>query len=105
MGRWALNALLSRLLKPHNSRQQVGGLDAGSMGDKATVVTAFISPAAEHLAEKLEPRSEEHTSELQSPLNLVCRLLLEKKQSQQTYISASAQRATLLVNTVAYTMF
>src|SRR5574337_249711 len=27
----------------------------------------------------LEPRSEEHTSELQSPLNLVCRLLLEKK--------------------------
>src|SRR5574337_664188 len=26
-----------------------------------------------------KPRSEEHTSELQSPLNLVCRLLLEKK--------------------------
>src|SRR2546426_4814547 len=26
-----------------------------------------------------EPRSEEHTSELQSPCNLVCRLLLEKK--------------------------
>src|SRR5256885_5524635 len=28
------------------------------------------------------PRSEEHTSELQSPCNLVCRLLLEKKKSQ-----------------------
>src|SRR5260370_15483438 len=27
-------------------------------------------------------RSEEHTSELQSHLNLVCRLLLEKKKSQ-----------------------
>src|ERR1039457_2302340 len=27
------------------------------------------------------PRSEEHTSELQSPCNLVCRLLLEKKRS------------------------
>src|SRR2546426_2612030 len=27
----------------------------------------------------LERRSEEHTSELQSPCNLVCRLLLEKK--------------------------
>src|SRR5260370_28164817 len=27
------------------------------------------------------PRSEEHTSELQSHLNLVCRLLLEKKKS------------------------
>src|SRR5256885_9434937 len=29
-----------------------------------------------------EPRSEEHTSELQSPCNLVCRLLLEKKKSK-----------------------
>src|SRR5260370_27693125 len=28
---------------------------------------------------KIEARSEEHTSELQSHLNLVCRLLLEKK--------------------------
>src|SRR5256885_3788492 len=27
----------------------------------------------------MPPRSEEHTSELQSPCNLVCRLLLEKK--------------------------
>src|SRR5256885_9916568 len=27
----------------------------------------------------VHPRSEEHTSELQSPCNLVCRLLLEKK--------------------------
>src|SRR5256885_9798240 len=29
----------------------------------------------------LESRSEEHTSELQSPCNLVCRLLLEKKKN------------------------
>src|ERR1039457_5462024 len=29
---------------------------------------------------KSHERSEEHTSELQSPCNLVCRLLLEKKQ-------------------------
>src|SRR2546426_3361684 len=28
------------------------------------------------------PRSEEHTSELQSPCNLVCRLLLEKKKQE-----------------------
>src|SRR5256885_9964763 len=28
-------------------------------------------------------RSEEHTSELQSPCNLVCRLLLEKKKTRQ----------------------
>src|SRR3989454_5504858 len=31
-----------------------------------------------------EQRSEEHTSELQSPCNLVCRLLLEKKKKQRT---------------------
>src|SRR2546422_7052727 len=38
----------------------------------------FINPAA-----KVEPgRSEEHTSELQSRLHLVCRLLLEKKKKQ-----------------------
>src|SRR3989475_7232751 len=30
-----------------------------------------------------EPRSEEHTSELQSQSNLVCRLLLEKKKKNQ----------------------
>src|SRR5256885_9384672 len=30
---------------------------------------------------KAEARSEEHTSELQSPCNLVCRLLLEKKKT------------------------
>src|SRR2546426_8027217 len=29
--------------------------------------------------QSVETRSEEHTSELQSPCNLVCRLLLEKK--------------------------
>src|ERR1039457_7377595 len=36
--------------------------------DPASVVSYFI-------------RSEEHTSELQSPCNLVCRLLLEKKKN------------------------
>src|SRR5690348_5179788 len=32
-------------------------------------------------------RSEEHTSELQSPVHLVCRLLLEKKKTRQTSIA------------------
>src|SRR5256885_13320788 len=32
------------------------------------------------------PRSEEHTSELQSPCNLVCRLLLEKKKTTDSSI-------------------
>src|SRR5256885_8676642 len=36
------------------------------------------SPASAKIS-SIELRSEEHTSELQSPCNLVCRLLLEKK--------------------------
>src|SRR2546426_8352739 len=32
---------------------------------------------------QIEARSEEHTSELQSPCNLVCRLLLEKKKKKK----------------------
>src|SRR5260370_26302347 len=36
-------------------------------------------------------RSEEHTSELQSHLNLVCRLLLEKKKKNKTHSISSRQ--------------
>src|SRR5256885_14924517 len=36
------------------------------------------------LAQSVYARSEEHTSELQSPCNLVCRLLLEKKKKNNT---------------------
>src|SRR5207237_7694434 len=39
--------------------------------------------AAERIADALNERSEEHTSELQSHLNLVCRLLLEKKKKKK----------------------
>src|SRR5438876_6147888 len=35
-------------------------------------------------------RSEEHTSELQSPVHLVCRLLLEKKKKKQNRITLGA---------------
>src|SRR2546430_3714173 len=38
-------------------------------------------PDARHDAERARVRSEEHTSELQSQSNLVCRLLLEKKKT------------------------
>src|SRR5688572_32499511 len=41
-------------------------------------------PAAAMIARR--PRSEEHTSELQSQSNLVCRLLLEKKKKKNTTI-------------------
>src|SRR5260370_9259021 len=40
-----------------------------------------------------EGRSEEHTSELQSHLNLVCRLLLEKKKNECHYPSSCLHSA------------
>src|SRR5260370_22929808 len=43
------------------------------------ISAAFLSPAV---------RSEEHTSELQSHLNLVCRLLLEKKKKLSAYVAS-----------------
>src|SRR5256885_9977639 len=50
----------------------------------------------------LRDRSEEHTSELQSPCNLVCRLLLEKKKKQ----NESTQRNfhTVHMRTHTYTL-
>src|SRR5260370_10575835 len=46
--------------------------------DQTTVAPRFPRPAC------AARRSEEHTSELQSHLNLVCRLLLEKKKKEKT---------------------
>src|SRR5205807_3749573 len=40
-----------------------------------------------------DTRSEEHTSELQSPCNLVCRLLLEKKKQQRSVLRLGVLRA------------
>src|SRR2546429_5734919 len=45
------------------------------------------------------PRSEEHTSELQSRLHLVCRLLLEKTKRHRPYVTTS--RHTPSVPTVS----
>src|SRR2546426_9309972 len=41
-------------------------------------------PVAADIDALFSQRSEEHTSELQSPCNLVCRLLLEKKKNRYT---------------------
>src|SRR2546426_1360909 len=46
--------------------------------------------AAPYRSPRRGPRSEEHTSELQSPCNLVCRLLLEKKKKE--YVKPAASR-------------
>src|SRR2546426_3605779 len=43
----------------------------------------YYEGTAQRLVMLKKQRSEEHTSELQSPCNLVCRLLLEKKKKAQ----------------------
>src|SRR5256885_11905077 len=58
---------------PGSRRQVVGVRDVGDADFERDVLRA---------------RSEEHTSELQSPCNLVCRLLLEKKKLILVRVSA-----------------
>src|SRR5260370_12824895 len=51
----------------------------GVAGDQGGRLTGGARPGAPERCRAGRARSEEHTSELQSHLNLVCRLLLEKK--------------------------
>src|SRR2546422_2237979 len=57
---------------------------------RARVIGILLDVSCENIqlsrSRQLSSRSEEHTSELQSRLHLVCRLLLEKKKKQQTYV-------------------
>src|SRR5688572_32287460 len=61
------------------------GLDGATEGNVADAVLAKTAEKRVNHVFTLhaELRSEEHTSELQSQSNLVCRLLLEKKKKQQ----------------------
>src|SRR3712207_8784363 len=52
---------------------------------------ALLTPARRRRASP-RPRSEEHTSELQSRQYLVCRLLLEKKKESRTRLFGSSAR-------------
>src|SRR6266853_6344719 len=66
-----------------------------------------ISPATARVPERracrapsadLPPRSEEHTSELQSQSNLVCRLLLEKKKIFVEQLTQTVLESEVLTN-------
>src|SRR5256885_6733356 len=76
-------------------RSHLAHLPGGPLTD-ADRITAFVDPAIQFQgpggikSDNLEPlRSEEHTSELQSPCNLVCRLLLEKKTTHSGLVKLS----------------
>src|SRR3989454_6753776 len=75
--KWGLSFLI-------NAQQLPTGRSAGSLAWAGLANTYFWIDRTRRVS-----RSEEHTSELQSPCNLVCRLLLEKKkQSSQTHHGA-----------------
>src|SRR5256885_2758555 len=60
--------------------ERLGGCEHQVVADRIEAGTFLCAVAATGGNALL--RSEEHTSELQSPCNLVCRLLLEKKKSK-----------------------
>src|SRR5690348_471298 len=51
----------------------------GLLGKISLLSPGYLLSVERHRFHLPVPRSEEHTSELQSPVHLVCRLLLEKK--------------------------
>src|SRR5256885_3137631 len=59
---------------------------------------ALPPPAQRQVAEGRQAlRSEEHTSELQSPCNIVCRLLLEKKKKENGYLALYSEEDDVFV--------
>src|SRR2546426_2069788 len=65
------------------ARQHIERTDDATLARQAALSAIPAPTGAE--AERAARRSEEHTSELQSPCNLVCRLLLEKKKQLIVY--------------------
>src|SRR5690348_17689637 len=75
----------ARLVHERAREQQAPAHPAGELRRAHAGLRAQVEDV-HHLARaaaRLGARSEEHTSELQSPVHLVCRLLLEKKKKTQ----------------------
>src|SRR5260370_28317295 len=70
---------------PENAKTLMDALKSLSIIGALFIIAGYgraprtVEPAMMNSAPMIDRRSEEHTSELQSHLNLVCRLLLEKK--------------------------
>src|SRR3989440_5057298 len=60
------------------------------------VSIAWIEPMMPGRTPSTPPRSEEHTSELQSRSDLVCRLLLEKKKKQHKAVALAYKKIPAL---------
>src|SRR5690242_21037160 len=75
---------------------RLGSADSGSDPANTTTRKAYdllakgFGPGYNGPLQLVSPRSEEHTSELQSHVNIVCRLLLEKKKNISLALTAQA---------------
>src|SRR2546429_1591062 len=74
---------MERLVPALASRLGLPSVDQS--GQPVAYRLAYRRGAEERTLNADETRSEEHTSEIQSRLHLVCRLLLEKKKKEQFY--------------------
>src|SRR5690606_40499618 len=70
-----------------NTKRSPSDKSPGVAATNLKMYPGFSSFASYTVMLSLETRSEEHTSELQSRENLVCRLLLEKKNQYNTLSS------------------
>src|SRR3989454_6920938 len=70
------------LLGGHVGRRAERHAEGGERAGAARARDRFGDAEVRHQRVLARERSEEHTSELQSPCNLVCRLLLEKKKKR-----------------------
>src|SRR5688572_31049500 len=68
----------------------------GGHRDRRLVLAQRQHDAARMKMQRLSSRSEEHTSELQSQSNLVCRLLLEKKNTRTSQRPAAQPRSVTI---------
>src|SRR2546430_695648 len=67
---------------------------------RSAALGCYVRAVGEPGAGGGQSRSEEHTSELQSQSNLVCRLLLEKKKKTQNYQSSQKRTARSLTDSI-----
>src|SRR5437868_10222408 len=85
-------------VSPLDLRQQ--RFRSGFRGFDKVEVTAFLAAVADDYeqalreTDRLRQRSEEHTSELQSRFDLVCRLLLEKKKKPPDRTDQASARSS-----------
>src|SRR5207248_10445317 len=85
----------SDLAWPSATKMSPFGAVTTSFGSVSAAGGSPATPALPSVSNTFPSRSEEHTSELQSPYDLVCRLLLEKKKNNTQLQSCTVNITTI----------